>query len=255
MTHQIGTVYLVGAGPGDPGLITVRGQELLRRADTVIHDNLVAEELVSEARIDANVISVTELAKDRKTRQERVHELLVEHARRGQLVVRLKGGDPFVFGRGYEEVCVCRDAGVPCVVIPGVSSALAAPAALGIPLTDRRLVRSIAIIAGQTASDSQVPPIDYKAVASIDTIVVMMGLASLPEICRSLIDGGKRFDTPAISIERATMKAQRVVSGTLDNLANAVKEQGLRSPVVTVVGEVAALADEAVSLARTLTAD
>lgn len=242
MTTTGGIVYLIGAGPGDPGLITVRGLSILRRADVVIHDRLIGQELLAEAKGGALIINGGKEPGTHRYVQARIDSLMIEHARRGRLVVRLKGGDPFVFGRGFEEMTTCRGAGVDCVVIPGVSSAFAAPAAAGVPITSRQLVRSLAIVTGRTAHESEVAALDYAALAGIDAISILMGRRSLARLSRALIDAGRDPSTPAACIEWATTPRQRVTTATLATIADAADRDGLCSPVVTVVGRVAAFA-------------
>ena len=250
MKPQDGMVYLVGAGPGDPELITVRGLKLLRQADVVVYDRLIAPELLDEVRHDAETINVGKSRGAHRMPQDRINALLVEQARAGRMVVRLKGGDPFVFGRGYEELTACREAGIPCVVIPGITSALAAPAAAGIPVTCRELVRSVAIVTPATASEGHVPPLDFGALAKIDTLVILMGRATLPELADALMAAGRAPSTPAACIEWATTPRQRVVTADLATLADAADAAGLGAPVVTVVGQVAAEAHAAVAAAQ-----
>jgi uroporphyrinogen III methyltransferase/synthase len=239
-----GTVFLVGAGPGDPGLITVRGRDLLRIADVVVHDRLIGRELLAEASPEAELVDVGKTPGRHRVPQERINEIIVDRARRGWTVVRLKGGDPFVFGRGFEEWTACREAGVDCVVVPGVSSALAAPAAAGIPVTCRGVAGSVAIVTAENAADVG-PAFDATVLARIDTVVVLMGRARLAEITRSLMQAGKDPSTPAACIERATTPRQRVTVATLASIAEAAERDGLCAPIVTVVGEVAAFAAEA----------
>ena len=240
----IGTVYLVGAGPGDPELITVRGLKLLQEADVVVHDRLVARALLAEVATGAEIIDAGKASGEHRFCQEWINALLVDRSLKGRMVVRLKGGDPFVFGRGFEELTACRDAGVPCVVIPGVSSAIAGPAAVGIPVTTRGTVRSLAIITAQVADDGSGPVIDYKALAAMDTIVILMGRAKLDETCASLVKAGRSPQTPAACIERATTSEQRAIRATLGTLAEAVEQADLQAPVVTVIGRVASAATE-----------
>ena len=244
MSGKRGMVYLVGAGPGDPGLLTVRGRDLLRQADTVGHDRLLVREMLAEVRADAEVIDVGKGPGCHTAPQDEINALLIDRGRHGRLVVRLKGGDPFVFGRGYEELAACRDAGVDCVVVPGVTSAVAGPAAAGIPVTDRRFVRSLAIITARTSRNSQATVLDFKALACIDTVVVLMGRSKLRDVTEGLIDAGRDPSTPAACIEWATTPKQRVTTGTLGSLADRADCDGLRAPVVTVIGEVAAYAVE-----------
>jgi len=250
-----GMVYLVGAGPGDPGLITVRGLDLLRSADVVVHDRLVALELLDEARAGAEIIDVGKAPGEHRFAQRWINALIVDRARRGRTVVRLKGGDPFVFGRGYEEMVACRSARIECVVIPGVSSALAAPAAAGIPVTNRGVVRTVAIVTGQVAGDGSGPPVDYAALAAMDTIVILMGRANLRALTEALIDAGRNPATPAACIEQATTPQQRVTSATLATLADAADADDLSAPIVTVIGQVAACASDASSNFWTLVHD
>ncbi|MEK6797501.1 MAG: uroporphyrinogen-III C-methyltransferase [Planctomycetota bacterium] len=239
MMRPSGIVYLVGAGPGDPGLITVRGQALLRSADVVIHDRLVVRELLAQARPDAEIIDAGKRRGDRTSRQPTINRLLIEHAARGQTVVRLKGGDPFVFGRGFEELRACRDAGIDCVVVPGVSSAIAAPAACGIPVTLRGVARSFAVLTAEAAETGDCT----MRIPVADTIVLLMGRDRLAELTRRLLDDGWLPTTPAACVERATLPDQRVVAGPLGMIAEQADQAGLQPPMVLVVGETAAHAD------------
>jgi uroporphyrin-III C-methyltransferase len=236
-----GVVHLVGAGPGDPGLITARGLDLLRRADVVIHDRLIGPELLGEARADAWLIDVGKGPGHAAYSQTEINGLLVEHAGEGRTVVRLKGGDPFVFGRGSEEAAVCNQAGVPVEIVPGVSSAIAGPAAAGIPVTARGLARSFAVITGHTADDSETSALSPFSALSSDTIVVLMGRANLASLAAQLIASGRDPSTPAACIQSATTPEQRVTRATLATVADAVERDGLEAPVVTVIGAVAAL--------------
>jgi uroporphyrin-III C-methyltransferase len=237
-----GTVHLVGGGPGDPGLITSRGLDLLRSADIVVHDRLIGPELLQEARADAELIDVGKGPGHAPYRQDEINALLVAQARLGRTVVRLKGGDPFVFGRGSEEAAACREAGVPVYIVPGVSSALAAPAAAGIPVTARGLARSFAVITAHTAEPGG-GVTDVRTLAGVDTLVVLMGRASLGALTAQLIEAGRDPETPAACIQSATTPEQRVTRATLATIADAADRDGLQNPVVTVIGAVAALAD------------
>lgn len=230
MTVRPGTVYLVGAGPGDPGLITVRGRTLLQRADVVLHDRLVDESLLNEASPDARIEDVGKSSRGDSWVQDEINASLVRHASQGRVVVRLKGGDPLVFGRGWEELSVCREKGIPCEIVPGVSSALAAPAAAGIPVTLRGVASSAVIVSGPAivASPSLVP--------RADTTIVLMGIGELPEIVSNLIDSGLSAETPAALIERATCPGERVVSARLDTIAAVAVVEQVRSPAVLVAG-------------------
>jgi uroporphyrin-III C-methyltransferase len=238
----------VGAGPGDPGLITARGLELLRRADVVVHDRLIGPELLAEARTDALLIDAGKGPGHAPYSQAEINRLLVEHAGQRRTVVRLKGGDPFVFGRGSEEAEACNEAGVPVQVTPGISSAIAGPAAAGIPVTARGVAQSFTVITGHTADGS--PEQSSRAASgrvairpplSSDTLVVLMGRANLGSLAAELIADGRDPSTPAACIQSATTPEQRVTRATLGTIAEAVERDGLQAPVVTVIGAVAAL--------------
>jgi len=237
-----GTVYLVGAGPGDPGLITARGLQLLREADVVVHDRLIGPELLLEARANAQLVDVGKGRGHTALSQEDINQLLVDAARDGRMVVRLKGGDPFVFGRGSEELAACRASGISCEVVPGVSSAVAAPAAAGIPVTARGVAHSFAVITGHRAGPDGGDTTDLQAFASVDTLVLLMGRERLAEIADQLIRAGRDPATPAACIQSATTAEQRVTLATLGTIAEAADRDGLEAPVVTVIGAVAALA-------------
>ena len=221
------TVYLVGAGPGDPGLITARGLELLRSCDVVIHDRLVARELVDEA-------PALRIAHEPHT-QEEINELLVAHGRAGSRVVRLKGGDPFVFGRGGEEVLALAEAEVPFEVVPGVSALSAVPAAALIPVTHRGLSSQVTIVSGHCAEEGATP--DYAALARAPgTLVFFMALRTLGSIVDGLVREGRDPQTPVAVISRGTRPEQRVVVAPLEEIAEAARE--LEPPALVVVGEV-----------------
>lgn len=233
-----GTVFLIGAGPGDPSLITIAGLEALRAADVVMHDRLVSPELPRNAKSLALVIDVGKSPGDERGAQDSIIQIMVTHALAGRNVARLKGGDPFVYGRGFEELTACRDAGVPCVVIPGVSSALAAPAAMGVPVTLREVARSVAIVTASSAEDTDAPAMNFAALARIDTVVVLMGRARLGDVVAGMTEAGRAAETPVACVERATTREQRSVVGTLATIVELVERAGLRAPMVTVVGDV-----------------
>jgi uroporphyrin-III C-methyltransferase/precorrin-2 dehydrogenase/sirohydrochlorin ferrochelatase len=231
-----GIVYLVGAGPGDPGLITVRGLEALRRADVIVYDRLVHPDLVERAAPWAEKIFVGKRAEGRSVEQDKTNDLLVELGHAGRVVVRLKGGDPFVFGRGAEEAEVLRDNGIPFEVIPGVSSAVAAPGAAGIPVTHRRFASAFAVAAGhECEGDSD---LDWEALARIPTLVFLMGLRALSNIAARLIEHGADPHTPAAVIARATLPEQQAVVGTLATIDGLARAASLDSPATLVVGDV-----------------
>ncbi|HWP59721.1 MAG TPA: uroporphyrinogen-III C-methyltransferase [Candidatus Acidoferrales bacterium] len=236
---KIGKVYLVGAGPGDPGLMTVRGLDLLRKADVVVYDRLVNPVILEEAAPEAILIFAGKRSSYHALPQEEINELLIAHARRGRLVVRLKGGDPFVFGRGGEEAEALRAAGVPFEVVPGVSSAIAVPAYAGIPLTHRKLSSSFAVITGHEACKPK-SSVDWALLAnSVDTLVVLMGLNTLPAIAAKLVRHGRAPETPVALIRSGTTAKQEVIIGTLADIgAHCAK---LAPPVLAVIGEVVKL--------------
>jgi uroporphyrinogen III methyltransferase/synthase len=237
-----GTVYLVGAGPGDPGLLTRHGADALARADVVVYDRLADNSMLALAPADAELIYVGKQAAVHAVPQPRINELLAEHALQGKCVVRLKGGDPFVFGRGGEEATHLRDRGVPFIVVPGVSSSVAAPAYAGIPVTDRRYASSFAVITGHEDPTKPESRLDWAGIArGADTLVFLMALTNLPGIVDRLVAEGRAAHTPAAVIERGTTPGQRVVTGTLADLVARVGEAGLRPPALIVVGEVVRL--------------
>lgn len=242
-TIEPGTVALVGAGPGDPGLITVRGLVLLRGADVVLHDRLSAPELLSEVRRDAIVVDVGKLPGGEGTSQERINALIVEHALAGRSVVRLKGGDPFVFGRGSEEMDACALYGIPCTVVPGITSAIAVPAAAGIPVTARGESRSFAVITAHGEGGERPDAVRKLAAnADIETLVLLMGRAVLRELAEEMIAAGRDPDTPTACVQSGTTHKQRVTAATLATIADAADRDGLVAPVVIIVGNVAARA-------------
>jgi len=242
-----GIVYLVGAGPGDPGLITVRGRELLCAADVIVHDRLIPHELLRLARRGVEVIDVGKAPGSHRASQVQTNALLIDRASRGLCVVRLKGGDPLVYGRGFEEAAACREAGVACVTVPGVSSALAAPLSAGVSVTRRGVSRSFTVVTAETATGDE--PVDFTKLAGGDTLIIMMGRERLEEIAACLVQGGREPSTPAACIERATTVHQRVVVGTLETIAALADREGLVAPMVTVIGEVARDAAALVSTA------
>jgi uroporphyrin-III C-methyltransferase len=229
---------LVGAGPGDPGLITAKGLKILRSADVVVYDRLVAPALVAEAPPTAERVFVGKrpYSGGADLAQDEINALLVERARRGLTVVRLKGGDPFVFGRGAEECEALHAAGVPFHVVPGVTSAIAAPASAGIPVTHRQLASAFAVVTGHECAG--VSDLDWEALARLPTLVVLMGLSALPDITARLLAHGADPDTPAAAIASGTLPAQRTVIATLATLAERVAEEGLEPPATVVIGEV-----------------
>lgn len=235
-----GIVYIVGGGPGDPGLITVRGLACLRRADVVLYDRLSPPELLDEVPAYAELINVGKEPKHHRRSQQEINELLIEKARLGKIVVRLKGGDPFVFGRGGEECQALAEADIRYEVIPGVSSAMAVPAYAGIPVTHRGLSTAFTVVTGHTSgSDSN---IDWDAISQTGTLIFLMGVEHLPEIINQLIAYGRSLDTPAAVIADGTTPRQQVVVGTLADVVE--KSEGIQPPAILIVGEVVRLREQ-----------
>lgn len=238
-----GTVYLVGAGPGDPGLLTLRGRELLESCDAVVYDDLVNPALLDFAPPFAERIPAGKRAGLPCCSQDFINDLLIDRAQSGMLVVRLKGGDPFLFGRGGEEAEALSVAGIPWEVVPGVSSALAVPAAAGIPLTHRRLASSVAIVTAHEHPGKSVSRHRWEHLAKgADTLVFLMGFSTLEETAARLIEYGRASDTPAAVIQWGTYSHQRVATGTLGDIARRVREADLGPPAVLVVGDVVTMA-------------
>jgi len=234
-----GKVYLVGAGPGDPGLITVKGLECIQKADVLINDYLASPILLTYTPKNAEIIYVGKKAGDHCFTQDQINALMVEKARAGLTVVRLKGGDPFVFGRGGEEAEALIKAEIACEIVPGVTSAVAVPAYAGIPLTHRKCTSTLAIVTGHEDPTKEKSDIDWKALATgIGTLVFLMGVKNLPRIAHQLIHHGKRPDTPVALIRWGTTPKQKTVTGTLETIAERVVAAGLTAPAIIVVGDV-----------------
>jgi uroporphyrinogen III methyltransferase / synthase len=242
-----GIVHLVGAGPGDPGLLTARALELIAAADTILYDRLIPVTALDGAQPGAELVYVGKEGRGPQMPQERIDRLLVEHASAGRRVVRLKGGDPFVFGRGGEEALVLREAGIPFEVVPGVTSGVAAPAYAGIPVTHRERASAVALITGHENPDKPESAIDWPALAAFPgTLVFYMGVKQLPRIAEQLIAGGRPADQPAAVIERGTLPGQRTVVATLATLAERAAAEAIRPPSITLVGDVADLREEGI---------
>lgn len=237
-TSSVGTVYLVGAGPGDPDLLTLRAARLIEGAGLIVHDGLVDPAILAMARSDARLISVAKRRSRHTMAQEEINALLVREALAGRDVVRLKGGDPFIFGRGGEEAEACRAAGVPVEVVPGISSALGAAAAAQIPLTHRRSASIVSFVAGQCKGLTEQ---DWAGLAGKGrTLVIFMGVATAPDIAEKLIADGLAPDVPVAVIENATREAMRVLRGPLAGLPDLMTAHDVKSPALIVIGEVAA---------------
>ncbi|HOV85171.1 MAG TPA: uroporphyrinogen-III C-methyltransferase [Syntrophobacteraceae bacterium] len=239
-----GKVYLVGAGPGDPGLLTLKGREVLSRADVVVYDYLANEELLRWAPPTAQRIYVGKKGGDHTVSQEDLNRLLVEKGREN-LVVRLKGGDPFVFGRGGEEAQMLAGAGIPFEVVPGVTAAVAVPAYAGIPLSHRDYTASMAFVTGHERDDKEDSKIEWaKLSTAVGTLVFFMGVKNLPEICRRLVENGRPSTTPVAAIRWGTLPEQQTVTGTLDDIVEKVRQAQLKPPAILIVGEVVRLREE-----------
>jgi uroporphyrin-III C-methyltransferase len=236
-----GTVYLVGAGPGDPGLLTLKARDLLASCDVVIYDNLVNPELLVHVPAQAERLYVGKVGGGRQTPQDEINRLLVEHARKGLRVVRLKGGDPFLFGRGGEEAEALIAAGLRFEVVPGISSALAVPAYAGIPLTHRGVSSSVAVLTGASRGQGAHNALALGNAASADTLVILMGVAHLREIACDLLAAGRAPETPAAIIRWGTYEGQQTVTATLETIADEALRANLRAPAVIIVGEVVRL--------------
>jgi uroporphyrin-III C-methyltransferase len=236
-----GVVYLVGAGPGDPGLLTVKARDLLESCDVVVYDYLVNPELLRHVATDAEHIYVGKVGGGQQTPQDEINHLLIRHAQKGQRVVRLKGGDPFLFGRGAEEAEALRNAGVAFEVVPGISSALAVPAYAGIPLTRRGLSSSVAVLTGARGGDGEPENSALANLASVDTLVVLMGTTHLRQIATDLTAAGRSAQTPAAIIRWGTYEGQQTVTGTLETIAVEAERVGMKAPAVIIVGEVVRL--------------
>ena len=236
-----GTVYLVGAGPGDPGLLTVKARDLLESCDVAIYDYLVNPEMLACAPVDAKRIYVGKVGGGRQTPQDQINYLLIKHAQTGARVVRLKGGDPFLFGRGAEEAEALRAAGVPFEVVPGISSALAVPAYAGIPLTRRGLSSSVAVVTGTRRGDDASENVALANLSSVDTLVILMGVAHLRRIAEDLTTAGRSPQTPTAVIRWGTYEGQQTITGTLQTIASEAERVGMRAPAVIIVGEVVRL--------------
>ena len=241
-------VVLVGGGPGDPELITLAGRRALAEADVVIADRLAPRELLSELPADVEVIDATKLPRGRAAQQEEINRLLVEHARAGKRVVRLKGGDPFVFGRGMEEQIECVRAGVECSVIPGITSAIAVPSAAGVPVTHRGVTHAFTVVSGHLPPGHPDSLVDWSALAQAGgSVVLLMGVDNLAAIAAAMIDAGRAPDTPVAVVQEGGMPTERRLRSTLLHAAEDVASARIRPPAVVVVGEVVDVLEDAVA--------
>ncbi|MEO3806468.1 uroporphyrinogen-III C-methyltransferase [Nonomuraea sp. B1E8] len=243
-TKPVG-VALVGGGPGDPGLITVRGRQLLAQADVVVADRLAPRALLDELAPDVELIDAAKVPYGRALSQETISELLVDRARQGKFVVRLKGGDPFVFGRGGEEMIACAHAGIPVLVVPGITSAVAVPAAAGVPVTHRGVSQEFHVISVHVAPGDPKSTVDWPAMArSQGTLVLLMAVERLAKVAEALVRDGRAPETPVMVVQDGTLPTQRAVTASLSTVADRVSAAGIRPPAIVVVGDVVRVGQE-----------
>jgi uroporphyrin-III C-methyltransferase / precorrin-2 dehydrogenase / sirohydrochlorin ferrochelatase len=236
-----GGVALVGGGPGDPELITVRGRRLLANADVVVADRLAPQELLAELPPQVEVIDAAKIPYGRAMAQDAINEVLIDRAKAGKFVVRLKGGDPFVFARGYEEVLACADAGIPVTVVPGVTSAIAVPALAGVPVTHRAVTHEFVVVSGHVAPGHPESLVNWDALAALSgTIVLLMAVERIELFTKVLLEGGRPADTPVLVVQHGTTSSQRTLHTTLDDAPERIREEGIRPPAIIVIGSVAA---------------
>ena len=236
-----GSVALVGGGPGDPELITVRGRRLLASADVVVADRLAPPELLAELSPDVEIIDAAKIPYGRAMAQEAINEVLIARARAGQFVVRLKGGDPFVFARGYEEVLACTAAGIPVTVVPGVTSAIAVPAMVGVPVTQRAVNHEFVVVSGHLSPQDPESLVNWNALARLTgTLVLMMAVERIELFAEVLRKGGRPAQTPVLVVQQGTRTGERVLRTTLADVAEKIREQGIKPPAIIVIGPVAA---------------
>lgn len=244
-TKNYGKVYLVGAGPGDPELITLKGIKLLKKADVILYDNLASRKLLNFADNNAEIIYVGKSSNKHTYKQDEINLLLIEKARKGNIIVRLKGGDPFIFGRGGEEALALKKAGVEFEIVPGITSAIAAPAYSGIPVTHRGMTSSVKIVTGHETPEKATEEISYKLLAEDSgTLVFLMGVKNLEKIVNKLLENGKPPSTPVALIQNGTFKTQKVVTGNLDNIVQLSRINKFSPPGITVIGDVVNLREK-----------
>ncbi|MEB3022310.1 uroporphyrinogen-III C-methyltransferase [[Mycobacterium] crassicus] len=235
-----GGVALVGGGPGDPELITVRGRRLLAHADVVVADRLAPPELLAELAPHVEVIDAAKIPYGRAMAQDAINALMIDRAKDGKFVVRLKGGDPFVFARGYEEVLACADAGIPVTVVPGVTSAIAVPAQAGVPVTHRAINHEFVVVSGHVAPDDPESLVNWDALAAMrGTIVLLMAIERIEQFCAVLQKGGRPADTPVLVVQHGTTPAQHTLRATLADAPEKIRAEGIRPPAIVVIGAVA----------------
>ncbi len=240
-----GKVYLVGAGPGDPRLITLYGAELVKKADAVLYDRLVSQSILDMAPASAKKVYVGRAVGDDAGHQDGTNELMAQHARTSEIVVRLKGGDPMMFGRGGEEAEYLKERGIPYEIVPGITSGIGSAAYAGIPLTHRRRASSVAFVTGHEDPTKSESAVRWDMLAkSADTIVVMMGLSAIGKICRELTEGGMDSGTPAAVIQDGTTDRQKMIVGDLSSIADMARQNNIRPPANIIIGSVVSLSKE-----------
>ncbi|MDY6998256.1 MAG: uroporphyrinogen-III C-methyltransferase [Actinomycetota bacterium] len=236
-----GGVALVGGGPGDPELVTVRGRRLLAHADVVVADRLAPQELLAELSPEVEVIDAAKIPYGRAMAQDAINGVLVDRARAGKFVVRLKGGDPFVFARGYEEILACAEAGIPVTVVPGVTSAIGVPALAGVPVTHRAMTHEFVVVSGHVAPEHPESLVNWDALAKMHgTIVLMMAVERIELFAKVLREGGRPAETPVLVVQQGTMAAERTLRATLADVPERIRSEGIRPPAIIVIGSVAA---------------
>ncbi|WP_283607011.1 uroporphyrinogen-III C-methyltransferase [Mycolicibacterium poriferae] len=236
-----GGVALVGGGPGDPELVTVRGRRLLAHADVVVADRLAPQELLAELSPDVEVIDAAKIPYGRSMAQDAINSVLVDRAKEGKFVVRLKGGDPFVFARGYEEIIACAEAGIPVTVVPGVTSAIGVPALAGVPVTHRAMTHEFVVVSGHVAPEHPESLVNWDALAAMrGTIVLLMAVERIELFARVLREGGRPADTPVLVVQQGTTSAERTLRATLADAPERIRAEGIRPPAIIVIGAVAA---------------
>ncbi len=235
-----GGVALVGGGPGDPELITVRGRRLLAHADVVVADRLAPPELLAELPPHVEVIDAAKIPYGRAMAQESINSVLIERAKAGKFVVRLKGGDPFVFARGYEEIQACAAAGIPVTVVPGITSAIAVPALAGVPVTHRAVNHEFVVVSGHLSPDDPESLVNWEALAALTgTLVLLMAVERIELFAEVLLKGGRPAQTPVLVVQHGTTSAERILRATLADVPERIREEGIRPPAIIVIGQVA----------------
>jgi len=240
VTTKTGKVYLVGAGPGHPDLLTVRAVRLIQAGDVIVYDRLIQGEVLALAKPCAEKIFMGKFLGKHASRQDEIHELLVRKAREGKMVIRLKGGDPFLFGRGGEEAEYLVDHGIPFEVVPGVSSCLSAPLSAGIAVTHRDAASSVAIVTGHNSTGNH-DRVDWEALSKVDTLVILMGVHNVGHIAQALMAAGRAVDTPAAMVQMAFWPGQQIIVGTLETISEEVRRAHVEAPATLVIGEVVRL--------------